>query len=54
MVRIIEQVRSAYNPEFNFLSVLARNRTAVRRFTENPIRAIEEQNIPLFNTKIGF
>ena len=52
MVKIIKQVRSAYNPELNFLGVLATKYDSRTTLSENTIRAIEEQNIPLFNTKI--
>src|SRR5206468_3354596 len=52
MVKIIKQVRSAYNPDLNFLGVLATKYDSRTTLSENTIRAIEEQNIPLFNTKI--
>ena len=40
------------DPDLNFLGVLATKYDSRTTLSENTIRAIEEQNIPLFNTKI--
>lgn len=52
MVKIIKQVRSAYNPELNILGVLATKYDSRTTLSENTIRAIEEANLPLFKTRI--
>ena len=52
MMKIIKQVRNAYNPELEILGVLATKYDSRTTLSENTIRAIEEENLPLFKTKI--
>jgi len=52
MVRIIEQVQHAYNPELQILGVLATKYDSRTTLSDNTIKAIEGKKLPLFKTKI--
>jgi chromosome partitioning protein len=52
MVKIIEQVQHAYNPELQILGVLATKYDSRTTLSDNTIKAIEGKKLPLFKTKI--
>ena len=52
MVKIIEQVKHAYNPELQILGVLATKYDSRTTLSDNTIKAIEGKKLPLFKTKI--
>jgi chromosome partitioning protein len=52
MVKIIEQVQHAYNPELQILGVLATKYDSRTTLSDNTIKTIEGKKLPLFKTKI--